>query len=71
MTELELDILHSVNFNWTRQLRSIWENPQYHVPTLHASIIDRIINDLRQKIATDDDCLVRSSSLRPDMEKPI
>ena len=42
MTELEA--FRRVNFDWTRQLRSIWVDPADHVPELHKAAIDDIID---------------------------
>jgi Helicase HerA, central domain len=40
----ELDAFRSVNFDWTRQLRSIWRDPPYHVPSLHRQDLDGLID---------------------------
>src|SRR5215471_10116072 len=45
MTELE--VFRSVDFNWTRQLRSIWRDPPYHVPSLHQRPVDEIVDYFR------------------------
>ncbi|HLK79956.1 MAG TPA: DUF87 domain-containing protein [Xanthobacteraceae bacterium] len=45
----ELDVLRSVDFDWTRQLRSIWRDPPYHVPSLHQEQLDDIIDYFRRK----------------------
>jgi hypothetical protein len=31
----DLDAFRLVDFDWTRQLRSIWHDPPYHVARLH------------------------------------
>jgi hypothetical protein len=41
---IDLDAFRAVDFNWVRQLRSIWRDPSYHVDSLHQEIIDDIIN---------------------------
>ena len=38
----ELDAFCSVDFDWTRQLRSIWRDPPYHIPSLHKDIVSDI-----------------------------
>lgn len=40
----ELEAFRSVNFDWTRQLRSIWRDPPYHVPSLHRQDLDGLID---------------------------
>jgi hypothetical protein len=44
-----LDALRSVNFDWTRQLKSVWRDPIYHVPSLHQRPLDDIINYFAEK----------------------
>ena len=39
-----LEAFRGVNFDWTRQLKSIWADPAYHVPSLHAAAVDDIID---------------------------
>jgi hypothetical protein len=39
----ELEAFRAVDFNWVRQLRSIWRDPSYHVDSLHQVLIDDII----------------------------
>lgn len=39
----ELDAFASADFDWTRQLRSVWRDPPYHVPSLHESKIDELV----------------------------
>jgi len=36
----ELEAFRSVNFVWTRQLKSIWHDQQYHVPSIHQGVLD-------------------------------
>src|SRR6266849_488977 len=43
----ELDAFRSVDFNWTRQLKSIWRDPPYHVPSLHRRPLDEIVDYFR------------------------
>jgi hypothetical protein len=40
----ELDAFRAVNFDWTRQLRSIWRNPPYHVASLHQKRVDDLVD---------------------------
>jgi hypothetical protein len=40
----ELEAFRAVDFNWVRQLRSIWRDPPYHVESLHQALIDDIID---------------------------
>lgn len=39
----ELDLLHEVDFNWTRQLRSIWRDQPYNVPTINHDVLGDIV----------------------------
>lgn len=39
----ELDALRSVDFNWTRQLRSVWRDQPYHVPAIHQKVLDDLV----------------------------
>jgi uncharacterized protein DUF87 len=36
----ELEAFRSVDFVWTRQLKSIWRDQPYHVPTIHKGVVD-------------------------------
>jgi hypothetical protein len=45
----ELDALRSVNFDWTRQLRSIWRDPPYHVFSLHHALLDDLVDYFARK----------------------
>ncbi|WP_027578355.1 ATP-binding protein [Bradyrhizobium sp. Ai1a-2] len=38
----ELDILREVDFNWTRQLRSVWRDQHYSVP-LHQDVLEDVM----------------------------
>lgn len=49
MTMTGLKAFQSVDFNWTRQLRSIWRDPPYHVPSLHRRPLDGIIDYFRMQ----------------------
>ncbi len=44
----ELDILRSVNFEWTLHLKSIWSDEIYDVPRLHRPVRDEIIDKAKQ-----------------------
>jgi hypothetical protein len=46
-----LDAFRSVDFNWTRQLRSIWRDPPYHLPSLHQRPLDEIADYFKIKTA--------------------
>jgi hypothetical protein len=39
-----LDAFRSVNFDWVRQLKSVWRDPPYHVPTLHEKAIEDVVD---------------------------
>jgi DNA replication protein DnaC len=36
----EIDAFRSVNFVWTRQLKTIWRDQSYHVPSIHQKVLD-------------------------------
>ena len=38
----ELEAFRSVNFIWTRQLKSIWHDQPYHVPSIHQRVLDEL-----------------------------
>jgi Helicase HerA, central domain len=40
----KLDAFRSVNFDWTRQLKSIWRDPSYHVPSLHQDLLNELVD---------------------------
>ena len=48
----ELDAFRSVDFDWTRQLKSVWRDPPYHVPSLHQKTIDEIIDARHRSLFT-------------------
>lgn len=50
----ELDVFRSVDFNWTRQLRSIWRDPPYHVPSLHQERLNEIVDYFAKKTRESD-----------------
>jgi hypothetical protein len=45
----EFDAFRSVNFDWTRQLRSIWRDPPYHVALLHRARLDDLVDYFTRK----------------------
>lgn len=45
----ELDAFRAVNFDWTRQLKSVWKDPNYHVAGLHRQAIDDLIQYFTSK----------------------
>src|SRR5229473_4202845 len=45
----ELNAFRSVDFNWTRQLRSIWRDPPYHVASLHQARLDDLVDYFTRK----------------------
>jgi hypothetical protein len=45
----ELDAFRSVDFDWTRQLKSIWRDAPYNVPSLHQRSLDEIIDYFKTK----------------------
>jgi hypothetical protein len=51
---IEFDAFRAVNFNWSRQLKSIWRDPPYHVPSLHQQVIDGVLNDFISETAETD-----------------
>ncbi len=44
----ELDILREVDFNWVRQLRSIWRDQPYSVPAIHQDVLDDVMAYFRK-----------------------
>lgn len=40
----ELSAFGAVDFNWTRQVKSVWHDPPYHVPELHKKVVDDIVS---------------------------
>jgi len=45
----DLTALRLANFDWTRQLRSIWRDPPYHVPSLHHALLDDLVEYFARK----------------------
>lgn len=39
----ELKAFRSVEFDWTRQLRSVWHDPPYHLSSLHQGQLDDLV----------------------------
>jgi hypothetical protein len=39
----QLDALRAVDFNWTRQLKSVWRDQPYHVPEFHQDVLDDLM----------------------------
>ena len=39
-----LDAFRTVNFDWTRQLKSVWRDPNYHVPGVHQQAVDDLVD---------------------------
>jgi hypothetical protein len=48
-----LEALRSVNFDWTRQLKSVWTDPPYHVPNINDRAADDIMNYFRLRTRTE------------------
>lgn len=44
-----LEAFRSVDFDWTRQLKSIWRDPPYHVASLHQRTLDEVVDYFRIK----------------------
>jgi Helicase HerA, central domain len=50
------EAFRSVNFDWTRQLKSVWRDPDYHVAGLHQQALDDVIDYfVSQTVNTDPD----------------
>jgi hypothetical protein len=47
----ELDAYRAANFDWTRQLKSIWRDPDYHIPGLHQKIVNDLVGYFFQRTA--------------------
>ncbi|MFG1397281.1 ATP-binding protein [Roseixanthobacter pseudopolyaromaticivorans] len=45
----ELDVFRTVDFDWTRHLKSVWRDPQHHVAVLHKDCLDDIVGYFAQK----------------------
>lgn len=57
MTELlsrELEAFGDVDFEWVRQLKSVWRDPPYHAVGVHDELTAQIIADFRAKTKTFD-----------------
>jgi hypothetical protein len=39
-----LEALQAVDFNWVRQLQSIWRDPPHHVGSIHQALVDDIVD---------------------------
>ncbi len=50
----DLKAFRSVDFGWTRQLRSVWRDPPYHVPSIHKDVVDDVIDYFETKTADAD-----------------
>jgi DNA replication protein DnaC len=50
----ELEAFGAVDFNWVRQLQSIWRDPPYHVDSIHPALINDIV-DYFTKVTRDSD----------------
>lgn len=48
MTE-GLKAFRAADFGWTRQLRSVWRDPPYHVAAIHQEILDDLMEDFEQR----------------------
>jgi DNA helicase HerA-like ATPase len=46
---IELKAFRAVDFDWTRQLKSIWRDPPYHVPSLHQRALDDIVDYFNER----------------------
>ena len=38
----EFDAFRAIKFDWTRQLKGVWRDPHYHVPSLHRQTVDDV-----------------------------
>lgn len=47
--QIALEALHSIDFEWTRQLQSVWRDPPYHVDDLNGDVAKRIIAEFLAK----------------------
>ena len=50
----ELEAFRAVDFNWVRQLQSIWRDPPHHVDSIHQALVDDIV-DYFTKVTSDSD----------------
>jgi hypothetical protein len=44
----ELEVLREIDFNWTRQLRGIWRDQSYNVPSIHEEVLDDVMRYFRK-----------------------
>lgn len=49
---LALDALRAVDFDWTRQLNSIWRDAEQRGPLLHASCVDELLADFDRRLVS-------------------
>jgi Helicase HerA, central domain len=45
----ELEAFGAVDFNWVRQLQSIWRDPPYHVDSIHQALADDVLDYFTKK----------------------
>ena len=45
----ELKAFRSAEFDWTRQLKSVWHDPPYHLPSLHQQQLEDLIEYFERK----------------------
>ena len=45
----DLEAFRTADFDWTRQLKSIWRDPTYHVPSLHEKVVDDVVDYFKIK----------------------
>jgi len=59
VSEASLEAFRSVNFDYTRQLKSVWNDPPYHVPAINQAATDDIMDYFlsRTQVETDDEPL--------------
>src|SRR5262245_3710463 len=50
----ELNAFRAIDFNWTRQLKSVCQDPRYHVPSLHHAAVDDITQYFQHRAVTTD-----------------
>lgn len=54
-----LSAFRAVDFDWTRQLQSVWRDSTYHVEALHKSIADDLLNEFFEKTRAPEEPLGR------------
>ena len=71
--KLAVAAFRSVDFDYTRQLKSVWTDPHYHVSEINRAATDDIMDyfQSRMRNATGNAPLAGFSSDRPVMAKPI